>query len=83
MSDPCNPLDNSPPGSSVHDILQGGILEWVAISFSKWYTEMLIIIIWLIIIANIWFLLSNLPYITFFLEDNLRLYYYGIYFINK
>ena len=25
----------SPPGSSVHGILQAGILEWVAISFSK------------------------------------------------
>ena len=31
----CNPIDCSPPGSSVHGILQAGILEWVAISFSK------------------------------------------------
>ena len=30
----CNPVDGSPPGSSVHRILQAGILEWVAISFS-------------------------------------------------
>ena len=28
-----NPLDCSPPGSSVHGILQARILEWVAISF--------------------------------------------------
>ena len=28
----CNPRDYSPPGSSVHGILQAGILEWVAIS---------------------------------------------------
>ena len=28
-------LDYSPPGSSVHGILQAGILEWVAISFSR------------------------------------------------
>ena len=28
----CNPVDCSPPGSSVHEILQVRILEWVAIS---------------------------------------------------
>ena len=28
-------MDCSPPGSSVHGILQGRILEWVAISFSE------------------------------------------------
>ena len=32
----CNPLDCSTPGSSVHGILQAGILGWVAISFS-WF----------------------------------------------
>ena len=31
----CNPMDCSPPASSVHGIVQGRILEWVAISFSK------------------------------------------------
>ena len=31
----CNPLDCSPPGSSVHGILQARILEWVAIPSSK------------------------------------------------
>ena len=31
----CDPMDSSPPGSSVHRILQARILEWVAISFSK------------------------------------------------
>ena len=30
----CNPMDCSPPGSSVHGILQARILERVAISFS-------------------------------------------------
>ena len=29
----CDPTDSSPPGSSVHGILQARILEWVAISF--------------------------------------------------
>ena len=31
----CDPMDCSPPGSSVHWILQARTLEWVAISFSK------------------------------------------------
>ena len=31
----CNPVDCSPPGSSVHGILQARILEWVAISSSR------------------------------------------------
>ena len=32
---PSDPMDCSPPGSSVHGILQAKVLEWVAISFSK------------------------------------------------
>ena len=32
---PCEPMDYSPPGSSVHGILQERILEWVAIPFSR------------------------------------------------
>ena len=31
----CDPIDGSPPGSSIHRILQARILEWVAISFSN------------------------------------------------
>ena len=31
----CDPMDYSPPGSSVHGISQARILEWVAISFSR------------------------------------------------
>ena len=31
----CYPMDYSPPGSSVHGILQTRILEWVAIMLSK------------------------------------------------
>ena len=30
----CDPMDSSPPGSSVPGILQARIVEWVAISFS-------------------------------------------------
>ena len=35
MSDSCNPMGCSPPGSSVHGIIQARILEWVAISSSR------------------------------------------------
>ena len=31
----CNPMDCSPPSSSVLGILQARVLEWVAIPFSK------------------------------------------------
>ena len=31
----CDPLDCSPPGSTVQGIFQARILEWIAISFSS------------------------------------------------
>ena len=31
----CNPVDCSPPGSSVHEILQARIVEWVVTFFSR------------------------------------------------
>ena len=31
----CNPMNYSPPNSSVHGILQARILDWVAISYSR------------------------------------------------
>ena len=31
----CDPMDCSPPGSSVHGILQASRLEWVAVPFSR------------------------------------------------
>ena len=35
----CDPVDWSPPGSSVPGILQARTLEWVAISFSRESSE--------------------------------------------
>ena len=35
MSDSFDSMDCSPPGCSVHGILQASILEWVGISFSR------------------------------------------------
>ena len=34
----CDSMDCGPPDSSVHRIFQAGILEWVAISFSRGYS---------------------------------------------
>ena len=31
----CDPMDYNPPGSSLHELSQARVLEWVAISFSK------------------------------------------------
>ena len=31
----CDPMDYSPPGSSVHEIHQARILEWVVIPFFR------------------------------------------------
>ena len=39
MSNSCDPMDCSLPGSSVNGILQARILEWVAISCSKSESE--------------------------------------------
>ena len=35
----CNPVDCSPPGSSVCEIFQVRILKWVAISFFRWSSQ--------------------------------------------
>ena len=31
----CDPIDSSPPGSSIHGIFQARVLEWGAIAFSE------------------------------------------------
>ena len=31
----CDPIDSSPPGSPIPEILQARILEWIAIFFSN------------------------------------------------
>ena len=34
-----DPIDCSPPGSSVHGIFQARMLEWAAVSFSKGFSQ--------------------------------------------
>ena len=36
----CDPMDFGLPGSSVHGIFQARILEWIAIPFSKTFSEL-------------------------------------------
>ena len=31
----CDPMDCSPPGSSIHGIFQARVLEWAPVSFSR------------------------------------------------
>ena len=40
----CDPIDGSPPGSSLRGILQARVLEWAVIAFSTWLGEKTIII---------------------------------------
>ena len=39
----CDPVDCSPPGSSVHGIFQARVLEWGAIAFSANYRTIALI----------------------------------------
>ena len=43
VSNSLEPTDCSPPDYSVHGILQARILDWVAISFSRWDFKVLYI----------------------------------------
>ena len=38
-----DPMDGSPPGSSVHGIFQARVLEWGAIAFSNKYYSLLLL----------------------------------------
>ena len=35
----CDPMDGSPPGSSIHGICPARVLEWVATAFSVWFAN--------------------------------------------
>ena len=65
---PCDPMDYSLPGSSVHEILQARILEWVTIFFSMDLPDQG----------------SNpcLMYLLYWRVDSLPLYHLGSLFCN-
>ena len=60
----CDPMDCSPPGSSIHGILQARILEWVAISFSRGsccrHRRLNLCLLWLLYFRSILYHLSHL-----------------------
>ena len=39
-----NPMDCSPPGSSVHEIFQARVLEWGAILINIWASQVMLVI---------------------------------------
>ena len=45
MSVYCDPTDCSLSGSSVHGIFQARVLEWIAISFSKFIKQITLILV--------------------------------------
>ena len=64
----CNPIDRSPPGSSVHGIFQARVLEWIVIAFSDICSlpililigiikmglqKLIYIIVWAVVINNL------------------------------
>ena len=78
---PCNHMDYSPPGSSIHGILQARILGWVAISFSRgyaWQVLIILIMLYITFLVFIYFksgslylltILSNPPSFCFLSRD--------------
>ena len=59
-----DPMDCSPPDSSVYGILQARVLEWVAIAFSNTFGK------WYVIFCILWQIKDNIklisPFLSFF-----------------
>ena len=63
---PHNPMDCSPPGSSIHGIFQARVLEWGAIAFSKMMDKTIQLIFILSSYINLPIKNSELSYIVSF-----------------
>ena len=71
----CDPMNCSPPGSSVHGILQARILEWVAMTFSRGSSRPRDQT-WVSSIAGRFFTIwttSHIPVLTYFVTGSLYL----------
>ena len=68
----CDPMDYSPPGSSVHGISQGRILKWIAISFSmgpsqiRGQTFVFCMSLWSLLRPSYWTLLAVVGFLVVF-----------------
>ena len=56
---PCDPVDCSPQGPSVHGVSQAGILEWFVISVSKNYAMYITITLHRLSIKFLTFLINT------------------------
>ena len=77
-----SPMDYSLPGSSVHGILQGLILEWVTMSSSKGSPQLRDQAVFLMTPALVgWFFTTSTtwkaPFITYFALYSIYIYIYG------
>ena len=70
----CDPMDSSPPGSSIHGILQARILEWVAISLSQFICNV-------VLFSDVW--QSDSVYIYIYIYTCIYIYIYQILFCYK
>ena len=68
----CDPIDGSPPGSSVHGIFQARVLEWVAIAFSESLYRILIHILTWKPGFECFCLLYSIPSFDFFQEPEFQ-----------
>ena len=55
----CNPMDCSPSGSSVPGILQARMLQWVIVSFSRWFSEYRWFASLLSLLSSHWFMSNS------------------------
>ena len=65
-----DPMDCSPPGSSVHGIFQARVLEWGAIAFSSSYIQNYTITKIDLVRLHIWPIVSSCPIIISFLSGS-------------
>ena len=74
----CNPMDCSPPGSSVHEILQARILERIAISFSEHhqYHQTIILTnvhVFIFLFWTPWKMMKSIPIACSLIENKIRI----------
>ena len=69
MSDSCNPMDCSPPDSSVHWIFQARVLEWVCLIVIRIFANLTSVLWYLIVMLFCIFLTLNLCVLDFWISS--------------
>jgi len=84
----CNPMDCSPPGSSVHEILQARILDRISISFSEHhqYYQMIILTnvhVFIFLSWTPWKTMKSIPIACSLIENKIKItFLLGVEFIK-